>query len=304
MRFKCPVCSEEMKLDESTEIHSCEACKVELTAEAAKSQFEEGQLVGIVDESEAESVAEGNEEDTVVASLDEDIAALAKVDESLSEEFLEKAKTIMESAITARVTAEVKKIEEQKAAEVETAVNEAREEIIEKVDTYLDHVVSVWMEENKVAVEAGIKSEMNESLIEGLGKLFAEHYLAVPEDRWDVVEGLASKIEDLETKLDESIESNMTTAKQLIESEKALAFIKISEGLAETQKEKLLAMSEGIEAKTAEEYSSKLETIKESYFGAGKNVEDTAEEEQVDESTVTPASDLVAGALAALRRRD
>jgi len=294
MRFKCPECEAEMSLKEDK--HLCESCGKEITLDEAKTLFEEGGLIGIVEESEADEILENanKDEDIVVTNLDEDIAALTE-GEKLSEEFKEKAATIIEAAVTSRVAAAKKELVEEYDNILKEAIEKEKEELTKEIDGYLDYVVSEWIENNRPAVESGIKAKMNESFVEGLAELLKEHYVKVPEDRWDIVEGLNSKVEELEEKLDSEIESAISLKSELFEAQKKLAFVELTEGLADTQVEKLAELTENVEAENLEEYKEKVTTIKESYFKKDGKTDDL---EEKDTNTGNPGnSDLMAETL-------
>jgi len=242
-----------MSLSEDKSTHTCTDCDVTLTLDEATAKFESGDLVGLIEQTEIKEDAE-----VVVASIDEDINALCE-GENLSEAFQAKAKVIFESAVASRVKAEVAYLEEDTTARI-------TKELSEKVDGYLGTVVAKWLEENKLAISTGLKAEMDESFMSGMAELFKAHYVTIPEGKEDLVESLAAKVEELEGKLDESIEASITATKELTEAEKALRVVVMSEGLADTQKEKLLELAEGIEADTAEAFGEKLSTLRESYF--------------------------------------
>ncbi len=303
MRFKCPECEAEMALTEEQHVCPNEECGKSLSIDEATELFEDGKIVALVEEAEAEKLKAGAEKEVVVAGIDEDIAALTE-GEDLSEAFVEKAKTIFEAAVTSRVAAETKRLTEEKEADVETAVTEAKEELVEKINGYLDHVIAEWIEENRVAIEEGVKIEMNEAFVEGLSVLFKEHFIQVPGERWDIVEGLAGKVEELEGKLDASIDESIESKKTLLESEKKLALITLSEGLADTQKEKLAELVSEVTAETLEDYTSKVSTIKESYFtekpGSSVNEEQLGEEGSENKPE---AIDPMAQAIAMLNRK-
>ena len=289
MNYQCPDCSDEMTLTEDTHVCNCGAS---LSIDEAAALFEAGELVGIVDESEVEEY-----DDVVVADLSEDVHALVE-GLNLSEDLANKAKIIMETAVSSRVKAEVAKIEEkaeqyaeyvkeQTEEKAEQYAEYVQEELTEKVDGYLDLVVSEWLDENKIAVEAGLKKEMDESFIDGLADLLKEHYVKAPDQRWDIVEGMSDKVDELEAKLDEALETSIDAKKNLLEAEKAISYMKMSEGLADTQKEKLLSLAEEIEADDISDFSDKLETLKESYFEkspSSKMVNEAVEEAPVDDS--------------------
>ena len=222
-------------------------------------------------EVESEEVLEEEEATTeeVVAeteySVEEDVNALLGGEE-LSEEFREKAKIVFEAALSSKVS----EIKEALEAQYSEALNEARQELkgelTERVDSYLEYVAQEWMTENELAIEHGLKTEMTESFLSGMKGLFEEHYVTIPEDKYDVLESMVEKLDEMETKLNEQIDANITLNKRLAESTQDVVFEQISEGLAATQKEKLASLAESVEFESEEEYREKLETLKESYF--------------------------------------
>ena len=214
-----------------------------------------------------EVVAEEQAEEEVVAEYDieEDVNALLG-GEDLSEEFREKAKVVFEAALNAKA----QEIEEalQLAAEqqLQEEVAAMKVALVERVDSYLEYVAEEWMTENELAIEHGLKTEMTESFLAGMKGLFEEHYVTIPEDKYDVLESMVEKLDDMEEKLNEQIEKNIGLNKRLAESTADSILDEISEGLAATQKEKLASLAESVEFESEEEYREKLETLKESYF--------------------------------------
>ena len=217
----------------------------------------------IEEETTDEVVAE--EETTVEYNMEEDVNALLGGEE-LSEEFKEKAKTIFEAAINAKVASIKEEIEATYAAKLAEEVEAAKESLAERVDSYLEYVSDEWFEENALAIEAGLKTEMTESFLEGMKGLFEEHYVTIPEEKYDVLESMVEKLDDMETKLNEQIEKNISLNSRLNESVAEGILDEISEGLASTQKEKLASLSESVEFESEKSYREKLETLKESYF--------------------------------------
>ena len=212
-------------------------------------------------------VAEEETAEEVVAEYDveEDVNALLGGEE-LSEEFKEKAKTIFEAAINAKV-AEIKEtLEAQYAEKLAEEVEAAKESLAERVDSYLEYVADEWFEENALAIENGLKTEMTESFLTGMKGLFEEHYVTIPEDKYDVLESMVEKLDDMETKLNEQIEKNISLNGRLAEATAGGILDQVSEGLAVTQKEKLASLSESVEFESEDQYREKLETLKESYF--------------------------------------
>jgi len=248
--------------------------------------------------SEEETTEEETVEEEVVAEYDieEDVTALLQGEE-LSEEFQEKARTIFETAITAKV-AEVKEALEARYSEVlAEEVEDIKKELNERVDSYLEYVAEEWFTENQLAVEAGLKSEMTESFLGGMKSLFEEHYVSIPEEKYDVLESMVEKLDDMETKLNEQIEKNVSLNKRLAESVADGIVDQVSEGLAQTQKEKLASLAESVEFESEESYREKLETLKESYFPS-KGVSPSAKKENISEG-VDSSPESVQGSMAA-----
>ena len=239
-------------------------------AEAAKGMAKEEEELSAEDtiEEDQEIVDEVVEEETETTEeydVDEDVNALLGGEE-LSEEFKEKAKTIFEAAINAKVAVVKEELEAKYAAALEEQVAEAKESLAERVDSYLEYVADEWFAENALVVEHGLKTEMTESFLEGMKGLFEEHYVTIPEDKYDVLESMVEKLDDMEAKLNEQIEKNIGLNKRLSESVADGILDKVSEGLATTQKEKLASLSESVEFESEEQYREKLEMLKESYF--------------------------------------
>jgi len=244
-----------------------------------------------------EVVAEAEEE---VINVDEDLAALFGGEE-LSEEFQEKAKTIFEAALTAKIG----EIQEALAAEYEQALTEnlveVKAELVERLDAYLEYVADEWLTENAIEVENGLKTEMTESFLEGMRGLFEDHYVSIPEERYDVLESMVAKLDEMEDKLNEQIEKNISLTGRLAETTAEGIFGKVTEGLADTQKEKLASLAEGVEFAGEEEYREKLVTLRESYFPSAKSV-NTNSSEVLTESTGEPVQEASSDAMAAYMR--
>lgn len=194
-----------------------------------------------------------------------DVAALLE-GESLSEEFKQKATTIFEAAVNSKVGQIAEAMQEELQEEFDSAVEQIKEEIAGKIDEYLSYMVNEWVEENEVAIEKGLRSELAEELLDGLYNLFKESYIDIPEEKVDVVEELATRVEELEDALNEEIEKNIAASQEINEHKKISAIHAACEGLTQTQVEKLKSLAEGVEFTTDEEFVEKLETIKESYF--------------------------------------
>ena len=238
----------------------------------------------IVSESEEVTEEEG-------IDIDEDVNALLG-GEDLSEEFKEKARVIFEAALTSKIKEVQESLEIQYAERLEEERESLKETLTERVDAYLEYVCQEWMTENELAIEHGLKTEMTESFLAGMKGLFEEHYVTIPEDKYDVLESMVEKLDDMETKLNEQIDKNIGLNKRLAESTADGVLNIVSEGLAETQKEKLASLAESVEFESEEEYREKLETLKESYFSkapAAKSEAPQTLSESVD-STPAPTS--------------
>jgi len=245
---------------------------------------------------EEDAVVEAEETVTAEYDMEEDVNALLGGEE-LSEEFREKAKTIFEAAINAKVGAVKEEIQAEYDAKLVEGVAEARAELSERVDSYLEYVADEWFSENQLAVESGLKTEMTESFLEGMKSLFEEHYVSIPEEKYDVLHSMVEKLDDMETKLNEQIEKNIGLNKRLAESVADGIFESISDGLAATQKEKLASLAESVEFESETEYREKLETLKESYFPA-KSKSSAAKTETLSEG-VEGAPEVPHGTMAA-----
>ena len=241
-------------------------------ADPMKGMKEEEQLdtEEVIEEEEVateEVVAEEETETVAEYDIEEDVNALLG-GEDLSEDFKAKAKTIFEAAINTKVVQVKEALEAQYQEQLADRLVEATEELKERVDSYLEYVADEWVNENELAIEQGLKSEMTESFLGGMKSLFEEHYVTIPEDKYDVLESMVEKLDDMETKLNEQIEKNIGLNKRLAESSADSILTQVSEGLAQTQKEKLASLSESVEFESEEEYREKLETLKESYFSS------------------------------------
>ena len=241
-------------------------------------------------ESEEEIIAEKMHDDEkkemMKKKMKEDIDALFADDSTISEEFKSKVSTIFEARVQDRVAQIEEETEERYAGMLEEAVESIKQDLTEKVDDYLSYIVEQWMEENQIAIESGLRSEMTEDFIAGLRNLFAEHYIDVPAEKVDLVDELAGKVEELETKLNEEIERGVSYAKALVESRKKEITAEVCEGLIATQVEKIKSLAESVEFSTEDEYKEKLETIRENYFPSGvkKASEAQLQEEVTDGS--------------------
>ena len=211
-------------------------------------------------------------------------------DSDLSEEFKQKAATIFEAAIKAKVKEESQRLQGEYETKLKEDTEAHKADVVEKVDSYLNYVVEEWMQENKIAIERGIKGEIAEDFIGGLKKLFEDHYIDVPDDKYNVLEDQASKIEDLEKKLNEEIEKNVTSHKTIGELKRDDIAKAVSESLTDVEKEKFNKLAEEVEYSNEEDFTTKVTTIKESYFGKQEAKSNDIDDVAVsDGSTVEPA---------------
>lgn len=226
------------------------------------------------EEAEKEAKHEDEKEDKKLIKKmmkKEDVDVTADVNalvngEDLSEEFKEKATTIFEAALVSKLNEEIEKLEEQYAAQLNEQIEVAKEEMTAKVDAFLNYVVEQWIQDNKLAVDHGVRTEIAESFMSALKEVFVEHYMDIPEEKYDMVEGMTDKLDEMEQKLNEQIEKNIELNSALGEFIKESIVDEVSHGLADTQKEKLSSLSEGVEFTDEKTYREKIETIKENYF--------------------------------------
>ena len=246
-----------------------------------------------------EVVAEEESTEEVEVDIEEDVNALFG-GEDLSEEFKEKAKLVFETALNAKVS-EVKEALEAKYSEtLEERIAEEKSALSERVDNYLEYVADEWFNENALAIEQGLKTDMTESFLSGMKSLFEEHYVTIPDDKYDVLESMVEKLDDMETKLNEQIEKNVSLNSRLGESVANGILESVSEGLASTQKEKLASLSQSVEFDGEESYREKLETLRESYFSSKAKspaVKSDTISEGVDSADATDVSNSMAAYL-------
>jgi len=264
----------------------------------AEEPAKEEEVVSEEETSTEEVVAEEEtKEEEVVAeeqiNVEEDINALI-AGEELSEEFQEKARTIFETAIKAKVaelTEQVKVSYEEKLVE---EVKSIKEELQERVDSYLEYVAQEWLEENRLAAEAGLKTEMTESFLTGMKGLFEDHYVTIPEEKYDVLNSMVDKLDEMEGKLNEQLEKNVALNRRLAESVADGIFGEVAEGLADTQRDKLASLAENVEFESETDYREKLATLRESYYPTNASTQrDTSEnlsEENQSNAPVPTAS--------------
>ncbi len=242
----------------------------------------------IVAETE-ETTEDTVEEETVEIDIEADVNALLGGEE-LSEEFREKAKTVFEAALQSKVTQLAEDMQAKYDEKLAEEVESTKAALAERVDQYLEYVAEEWFVENELAIEHGLKTEMTESFLGGMKNLFEEHYVQIPDDKYDVLESMVEKLDDMETKLNEQIEKNITLNGRLGESVASGILDQVSDGLAATQKEKLASLSESVEFESEGQYREKLETLKESYFpgntpkATGETISETVDVSQGDVS--------------------
>jgi len=262
------------------DVVNSKAAKADAMKKMAKEEIESVEEE-VLEEEEIVSEDEG-------IDIEEDVNALLGGEE-LSEEFKEKAKVIFEAALTSKI----KEIQETLEVQFEVKLDEEREtlkeSLTERVDSYLEYVCEEWMKENELAIEHGLKTEMTESFLSGMKGLFEEHYVTIPEEKYDVLESMVDKLDDMETKLNEQIDKNIGLNKRLAESVSDNILDNVSEGLAATQKEKLASLAESIEFESEEEYREKLETLKESYFSRTPTTKSEAPQTLSEGVDSTPA---------------
>ena len=262
-------------------------------------EVEEDQEVVAEEETTEEEVIE--EEETTqeevteeeVYDVEEDINALLQGEE-LSEEFEERARTIFETAIKAKVAEIKEELTAQYEETLEEQVASIKEELTDRVDAYLEYVCEEWMTENQLSVEQGLKTEMTESFLTGMRSLFEDHYVSIPEDKYDVLNSMVNKLDEMEDKLNEQIERNIALKQRLAESVADVIFSEVCEGLALSQKEKLASLAENVEFDSEEKYREKLVALRESYFPSNAGTQ-RDKSENISENTETSAQPAVSG---------
>ena len=258
----------------------------------------------IVAETEA-TTEDTVEEETVEIDIEADVNALLGGEE-LSEEFREKAKTVFEAALQSKVNQLAEDMQVKFDEKLVEEIESTKSELAERVDAYLEYVSEEWFVENELAIEHGLKTELTESFLSGMRSLFEDNYVSIPDDKYDVLESMVEKLDDMETKLNEQIEKNVGLNSRLGESVANGILESVSDGLASTQKEKLASLAESVEFESEESYREKLETLKESYF-ASKGTPTSSSEtlsEGVDSGSVThaPAMDAYLKSLSAFKK--
>ena len=268
--------------EEEAEIEGEVVAEEEQTTEDVVSE-EETTTDEVVSEEET-TEEEVIEEESI--DIEADVQALLEGEE-LSEEFQEKARTIFEAAIRSKVTEMTESIKAQYEETLVEEVKAIKEELQDRLDSYLEYVADEWVSENELAIEHGLKTEMTESFLEGMKKLFEDHYVTIPEEKYDVIESMVDKLDEMESKLNEQIDKNVALNKRLAESTADVIFAEVTEGLAQTQRDKLATLAENVEFESENGYREKLETLKESYFPSKTSTPNSKSENLTEESEAT-----------------
>ena len=248
---------------------------------------------------EEETTEEEVVEEDITVDVEQDVQALFEGEE-LSEDFQNKARTIFEAAIKEKVSEIKENLQTAYEQALVEEVASVRDELTERVDAYLEYVADEWIQENQLQVEAGLKTEMTESFLEGMKSLFEEHYVSVPEDKYDVLESMVDKLDEMESKLNEQIERNVALNQRLAESTSDVILADVSEGLALSQKEKLASLASNVEFESETDYRGKLEKLKESYFPSNKTTSvPSAHSETISEGTAVDSSKTVSSRMEA-----
>ena len=254
-----------------------------MKAQELKAMYNKMEMMGKEEEETAEAKDAKVEESTLddrLASVDvsEDVSALTEGEE-LTEEFKDKAATIFEAAVKSKLRSEVERIEMEKTQEVAEEINNVRDELTEKVDNYMNYVVEEWMKENEIAIERGLKGEIAEDFIAGLKDLFAEHYVDVPDEKYDILGQQSEKIDELEAKLNEQIEKTAALKSQHDVLVRESVFAEVSSDLADTEVEKFKSLAEEVEFSDEESFKAKLDQLKESYFPKATTIAESVDSE-------------------------
>ena len=276
--------AEEVEVDEDQEVVSeAEATEEEVVSEEEVAADE---VVAEAEETEEELV----EEEEAGIDIEADVQALFEGEE-LSEEFQDKARTIFEAAVTSKVAEMQESLTEAYQEALVEEVVSIKEELTERLDSYLEYVADEWFQENALAVEAGLKSEVTESFLDGMKALFEDHYVTIPDEKYDVLESMVDKLDEMESKLNEQIDKDVALNKRLAESVSDVIFAEVAEGLALSQKDKLASLAENVEFDGEESYREKLVTLRNSYFqeNAGAQRDDS---ENISESTEVPTKSV------------
>ena len=267
---------EDLVDEEELDVEEVEEEGDEVVAEAADEKEKK-------EKKEKEEEDEDEEEMKEEFDIEEDVNALL-AGEELSEEFQEKARTIFEAAIKSKIGEIKEQIQVQYEEQLIEEVAAIKSELVERVDAYLEYVADEWISENALAVEHGLKTEMTESFLQGMKSLFEDHYVSIPEDRYDVIESMVDKLDEMEAKLNEQIERNVALNRRLAESVADVIFAEVAEGLALSQKDKLASLAENVEFDSEQTYREKLVTLRNSYFSSNAT---SAQREVSEEITET-----------------
>ena len=275
-----------MKEEEEVEGEVVAENEVATDEVVAEEESSEEEVVAEAETSEEEVIAEEEEVEEEI-NIDEDINALI-AGEELSEEFQEKARTIFETAIKSKVATVKEELQKAYEEVLVEEVEAVKKDLTTRVDAYLEYVADEWVKENQLSVEEGLKAEMTDSFLDGMKKLFEEHYVTIPEDKYDVLESMVDKLDEMESKLNEQIDKNVALNRRLAESVADVIFAEVTEGLALSQKDKLAKLAENVEFDSEDTYREKLVNLRESYFPSNtsapkKDDSDTLISEGVEE---------------------
>ena len=273
------VAEDEVTTEEGTEVVAEEETSTEEVV--AEEETTEEEVVAEEETSEGEVVAEDK------IDVEEDLNALI-AGEELSEEFQNKARTIFEGAIRSKVAVIEEELTKSYESKLVEEVDEIKVALTERLDSYLEYVAQEWLEENHLVIENGLKTEMTESFLEGMKSLFEEHYVTIPDEKYDVLNSMVEKLDEMENKLNEQIDKNVSLNKRLAESTADVIFADVTEGLALSQREKLHSLAEKIEFESETDYREKLATLKESYFPSNANAQ-KAKTETISEGVASAA---------------
>jgi len=268
---------DEVELNDNQEVVAeDEVTTDEVVAEEETTETTETQEVVAEEETTEEEVVAEEQVEEEKIDVEEDLNALI-AGEELSEEFQNKARTIFEAAIGSKVASLKEELETAYEEKLVEEVNVIKEALTERLDSYLEYVAQEWVEENHLVIENGLKTEMTESFLEGMKSLFEEHYVTIPDEKYDVLNSMVEKLDEMESKLNEQIDRNVSLNKRLAESSADVIFAEVTEGLALSSRDKLKSLAEKIEFASENDYREKLATLKESYFPANGTPKQTTE---------------------------
>jgi len=268
---------DEVELEDNQEVVAeDEVTTDEVVAEEETTETTETQEVVAEEETTEEEVVAEEQVEEEKIDVEEDLNALI-AGEELSEEFQNKARTIFEAAIGSKVASLKEELETAYEEKLVEEVNVIKEALTERLDSYLEYVAQEWVEENHLVIENGLKTEMTESFLEGMKSLFEEHYVTIPDEKYDVLNSMVEKLDEMESKLNEQIDRNVSLNKRLAESSADVIFAEVTEGLALSSRDKLKSLAEKIEFASENDYREKLATLKESYFPANGTPKQTTE---------------------------